>query len=316
LAEIRHEGYSPAALRLLTGGNRKFPFRLPFGRDDFLMIQLETIDHMSISGMQDKISMVLKRGILEPEENRGEYILKPVPSQPIPFFADDVPANEHLTMQVASQVFRINTASNACLDMADGSMAYLTRRFDYRNGRKIPQEDFCQLSGRSPEEGGRNYKYNGSYEEMGRIVKRFCKAHIIELEKLFRLIVFNYLVSNGDAHLKNFSLHESPFGDYVLTPAYDLICTSMHFPDESRTALDLFDEHESGFFRANGFYGRDDFMMLAEMYGLNFKRAKKILDIFPANRSAVRNLVGRSFLSEEAKTDYMKRFDDRLLAIK
>jgi serine/threonine-protein kinase HipA len=61
--------------------------------------------------------------------------------------------------------------------------------------------------------------------------------------------VFNYLFSNGDAHLKNFSLLESVDGDYLLSPAYDLINTRLHV-DDSNFALDkgLFaDEYKSNF---------------------------------------------------------------------
>lgn len=47
------------------------------------------------------------------------------------------------------------------------------------------QEDFCQLSNRSEETAGRNYKYDSSYEEVGRILKQFCKAYPVEIEKLF-----------------------------------------------------------------------------------------------------------------------------------
>ena len=89
--------------------------------------------------------------------------------------------------------------------LKDQSMAYITRRFDYRDKAKVGQEDLCQLSSRSPDTHGKNYKYDGSYEEVGRILKRFCKAQVVEIEKLYRLIVFNYVFSNGDAHLKNFS---------------------------------------------------------------------------------------------------------------
>ncbi len=46
-----------------------------------------------------------------------------------------------------------------------------------------------------------------------------------------------YVCSNGAAHLKNFSLFESAFGDYILTPAYDVLCTSLHFPEEAQTVL-------------------------------------------------------------------------------
>lgn len=59
----------------------------------------------------------------------------------------------------------------------------------------------------------------------------------MEIEKLYTLIVFNFVFSNGDAHLKNFSLIEIPGGDYVLSPAYDLLNTRIHV-DDSDFALD------------------------------------------------------------------------------
>jgi serine/threonine-protein kinase HipA len=316
LADIPHEGYSRVAERLLAGGNRRFPCRLGFNRTDVVEFRLKSAEHMSISGIQDKISLKLIRGKLSPTEQDGEYILKPVPSADIPRFKNDVPANEHLTMQLASQIFSINTAINGCLFFADGELAYITRRFDRLDGNRIGQEDFCQLSNRTEETTGKNYKYDGSYEDAGRILKRFCSAYPIEIEKLFARIVFNYVFSNGDAHLKNFSLFKSEFNDYILTPAYDLISTSLHFPTESRTALDLFDSFESDHFRQNGFYSRPDFLKLAEIYGLNMERAARFLDLFSTSRNQVQDLIGRSFLSDQAKADFHSRFTDRLNSIK
>lgn len=199
--------------------------------------------------------------------------------------------------------------------LADGELAYVTRRFDRRDGVKVDQEDFCQLSNRTEETAGKHYKYDGSYEEVGRILKRYCKAYPVEVEKLFARIVFNYVFSNGDAHLKNFSLFKSEFGDYILTPAYDLICTSLHFPDEGRTALDLFDDFETDSFRENAFYRRPDFLKLAEFYGMNMERAGRGLARFVSNRARVVGLIGKSFLSDEAKADMCARFEDRLQAI-
>lgn len=315
LADTKNEGFSSTGLRLLTGGRRKFPHRLPYGRADISTVQMEKADHMSISGVQDKISVCLQRGELVPVDSAGEYILKPVPSRPLPRFELEVPANEHLTMQIASQIFGIPTAANACVDLNDGSLAYIAKRFDRRGDLKVPQEDFCQLSGRSPESHGKNYKYDGSYEEMGRILQRHCRAYPVEIEKLFRLIVFNYVFSNGDAHLKNFSLCESIDGDYILTPAYDLVCTSMHLPNESRTALDLFDEFESPFYSQNGFYGADDFLQLGKVFCMQHHRAEAIIMRFPDAQDHTVDLIERSFLSDEAKADYRHRLDDRLKAI-
>ncbi|MBM4149552.1 MAG: HipA domain-containing protein [Lentisphaerae bacterium] len=315
-AEIPAEGYSRVAERLLAGGNRKFPFRLEFNRTDVVEFRMKAAEHMSISGIQDKISLKLVRGRLVPTEKDGEYILKPVPSADIPRFRSDVPANEHLTMQIASHVFGITTAVNAVIYFADGELAYITRRFDRRDGSKIPQEDFCQLSNRSEQTRGKNYKYDGTCEEVGRILKQFCKAYPVEVEKLFARIAFNYVFSNGDAHLKNFSLYGSEFGDYILTPAYDVICTSLHFPEDGRTALDLFDSYESEHFRRNAYYGRSDFLHLAEIYGMNMARAERVLDRFQSGENATIDFIRRSFLSETAKADFRARLGDRLQAIR
>ena len=315
LTDIPHEGYSRVAERLLAGGNRTFPFRLAFNRTDVVEFRMQAAEHMSISGIQDKISLKLIRGKLVPTEKDGEYILKPVPSADIPRFKTDIPANEHLTMQIASQVCGIDTAVNGCIFFADGELAYITRRFDRRAGAKIGQEDFCQLSNRTEETAGKNYKYDGSYEEVGRILKQFCKAYPVEIEKIFARIVFNYVFSNGDAHLKNFSLYQSEFGDYIVTPAYDLISTSLHFPDEGRTALDLFDSFESESFRQNAFYGRPDFLKLAEFYGMNRGRAERFLDRFQGSEDKVLDLIERSFLSDGAKAEFRTRLADRLEAI-
>lgn len=315
LAETRREGFCSGAQRLLAGGNRKFPHQLTFNRTDIVEFRVQAAEHMSISGVQDKISLKLVRGRLIPTERDGEYILKPVPTADVPLFKGDIPANEHLTMQIASQVFGITTAANAMVRFADGELTYLTRRFDRRGGVKIGQEDFCQLSNRTEETAGRNYKYDGSYEEAGGILRRYCKAYRVEIEKLFARIVFNYVFSNGDAHLRNFSLFESEFGDYILTPAYDLICTSLHFPHEARTALEMFDAIESESFRRNAFFKRTDFLHLAELYGVDRSRAGQCLDQFAEREAAVIRLVGCSFLPGEARRDYVRRYHDRLRAI-
>lgn len=317
LQPIEREGYAPAARQKLAGGNKLFPHRLSFARSDVISFRTEHIEHMSISGVQDKVSLKLERGgKLLPTEKDGEYILKPIPSTALPSFQKDVPANEHLTMQIAGQLFGIQVPPNACVELSDGEPAYLVKRFDRRrDGTKIAQEDFCQLSGRSPDS-GRNYKYEGSYEELGALLKTYCAAYITEAEKLFRLICFNYVFSNGDAHLKNFSLSQTVQGDYLLSPAYDLLCTSMHLPNEGRLALDLFGKYESDFFETNGFYGHPDFMELARRFGLPETRAKTILNTFFIQHGSVCYLIHNSFLSSQAKQDYQERFNDRLRAIK
>lgn len=315
--ELESEGYSPKALTRLSD-RRKFPTHLDFERSEVMQIRTEMVKGMSISGVQEKISLRLKRGRLTPTVEDGEYILKPVPGQVLPRFANEVPANESLTMQLAEQVFDIDSAANALIRLADGELAYITRRFDRaRDGEKIPQEDFCQLMGRSPQTAGRLYKYDASYEQLALALREYVAAYTVEVEKLFRRIVFCYAIGNGDAHLKNFSLQrDAEFGDYLLTPAYDLVCTSLHLPHESRVALDLFadDEIPVGV-ETHGFITGADLLELADRFGLLSNRAEDLLDEIPEHRDRIVELVSRSFLSDEAKAEYLRIFDDRLRAV-
>lgn len=319
LDPLPEEGYTRAAQRRLAGGDRKFPHRVAVSRAEVLTHRAQAAGRMSISGVQEKVSLKLRRGRLELTVTEGEYLLKPAPGAEHLQRRADVPANEHLTMLLAQRVFGIETAVHACIRLGDGELAYVTKRFDRVGGRKVAQEDFCQLLERSVESHGPNYKYDGSYEGLARTLRRFCGAYAVEAERLFQRIVFCYAFSNGDAHLKNFSLFQTPrTGDHVLTPAYDLICTSLHLPDESRLALELFeDDHETAAFQARGFPTGACFLELARRMGLAATRARRLLAPFlEGPRQDVLALIRRSFLTPAAQLDYARRYEDRLAALR
>ena len=107
------------------------------------------------------------------------------------------------------------------------------------NGSKYQQEDFASLGGLTKANGGSDYKYsNLSYEECAELIRKYTMAAPVEVLKFFRVVVFNYLILNDDAHLKNFSLINRGNGEYHLTPAYDLINTSLHLYEPRIFALD------------------------------------------------------------------------------
>lgn len=318
LAPIADDGFSPAALRRLVGDRRRLPHRLSFTRAEVIRYRTGVADRMSISGVQDKVSHRFEKGELLPTDHDGEFLLKPIPGIPLPQFTEAVPANEHLTMQIASQVFGIETAANALVTLADGEFAYVTRRFDRRNGVRLDMEDFCALANQSPQTHGKNYKYDGSYEGLGRILRRYCPAYRVEVEKLFVRVVFCYAFGNGDAHLKNFSLFTSPDGDPVLTPAYDLLASSLHLPNESPLALDLFaDDHETPEFQVLGFYSYADFSLLAQRLGVVPLRAQRFLNQFidPTVATKVESLIARSFLDASVRRAYQDLVIDRRKAL-
>lgn len=272
---------------------------------------------LSISGVQLKYSLRLENKELVFTGQSGEYLLKPIPPSNLLVAAEDVPENEHLTMQIAEQLFGIRTASNALIHFKDGAPAYITRRFDVKmDGSKYQQEDFAQITNRTKATHGETFKYNGSYLEIGETIKTFVAAAVPALERFFQLIVFNYVVSNGDAHLKNFSLIRTEQGEYLLTPAYDIMATVIHTPQESDTALDLYPgDINSSFYQTYGYYGREHFLTLANKLGLLESRAIRMIDIFLARREQMEYMVHQSFLTDASKTKYLANLSDRITRI-
>jgi serine/threonine-protein kinase HipA len=269
---------------------------------------------LSISGVQLKYSLRLENKALVFTEQSGQYILKPIPPSNLLVSVEDVPENEHLSMQIAEQLFGIQTAANALIHFKDGAPAYITKRFDVKpGGTKYQQEDFAQITSRTRASHGETFKYNVIYLEIGEAIKKFVAAAVPALERFFQLVVFNYVVSNGDAHLKNFSLIRTEQGEYQLTPAYDIMSTVIHTPQESDTALDLYPgDIDSPFYQTYGYYGRENFLALAGKLGLLPTRAARIIDAFPARKAQMEQMVKRSFLADATKAKYLSNLADKV----
>lgn len=317
LKETENDFCRSCSQRLFSKAN--FSAMLKFTLPSIAQGTNQNTRRISISGAQAKYSLRIVSKELEPTDNNGTYILKPATNMQFRLFAD-MPANEHITMQMAKQIFKLNVAESALLRFTTGEYTYLTKRFDIRNdGSKILQEDLAQTAGLSSDANGSNFKYESlSYEEIAYILKQHVSASPIAIEQFFKVLLFNYLVCNGDAHIKNFSIY-SPHQDgvYELTPAYDLINTSLH-ADDFRTALDLFKDEENynrKFFKDNGFYGASDFLEFARRIGIVEKRAQKFILDITAHIPEMDEMLDKSFLSDEAKVLYKERIRDRAKAL-
>lgn len=268
----------------------------------------ESRKRISISGVQEKFSMLLDRNKLRltNEGEQGTYIIKTIPSfgkKP-----DQMPANEHVTMQIARQVFGIETAENALIFFRNGMPAYITKRFDVQqDGSKLAQEDFASLAGRTPQTHGEHFKYAGNYLELFELMKKHLATYKIEAPKLMRILIFNYLFSNGDAHFKNFSILETPMGDFRLSPAYDLLNSRIHM-DDNDFAL------EDGLLPRNLSTGniRSQFSILAQHAEINEKLFDNILIPMVSKSDKVEVLLNASFLNEPSKRNYWQAYNTRL----
>jgi len=303
--------YSRTCLTKVFGGKKVhhvLPYDFPASSPEADELFEENQNSMSISGVQEKFSVLLEKNKLRliREGEHGTYILKPIPH--VGKKTDQMPANEHLTMQIARQVYAIETAENALIFFKNGAPAYITKRFDIKaDDSKIAQEDFASLAGRTPQTHGEHYKYTGNYAELFELMKTYVPAYKLEAPKLLKVVLFNYLFSNGDAHFKNFSLLETPMGDFRLSPAYDLLNSRIHINDKD-FAL------EDGLLPRNMSQGsiRQQFAILSELAGIDKKVFDPMLADMLTHSEAVERLVFSSFLHEGTKRNYWQLYLARL----
>lgn len=309
--------YSPLCLRHLFDNKKVshvLSYETPAKNETVAEQFMENRKRISISGVQEKLSVVLDKRILRlsNEGEQGTYILKPIPRDLKK--VDQVPANEHLTMQIAKQVYGINVAENAMIFFKDGSPAYITKRFDVKpDGTKWGKEDFATLAGKTKDNAGPDFKYEYSYEELGLLFRKYVAAWKIEIEKYFVLVVYNYAFSNGDAHLKNFSLLENLSGDYLMSPAYDLVNTRIHVDDtDFALSKKLFtDDHQSAAWKKSGHASATDFLEFGKRIGVVESRCAKLLAPFLERQANVEGLINRSFLDAGSKRAYLLHYNTK-----
>jgi serine/threonine-protein kinase HipA len=310
--------YSKKGKKLLLGYrdcSHIIPYKLNEAAVQFEEKLMANQTRISISGVQDKYSIKILKKEFQLTDTAGTYILKPKTSNLKK--NEYVPINEHLTMLIANKVFDIETAACGLVLFADGEPAYITKRFDVaKDGTRYLKEDFASVLQRTEMTHGKAYKYESSYEEIAIAIDKFLPASMIQKEKLFKLAVYNYLIGNGDAHLKNFSVISYEMKDpyYVLAPAYDLLCTKLHI-DDSDFAFEnrLFEnDYNAESFTKYGFHSYKDFYEFGLRIGLLPARVKKIINSFLTKKEMVEMYVANSYLSDDLKKLYLHHYDDKL----
>lgn len=196
----------------------------------------------SLAGVQIKFSMKKKDGRYNLSKGNvlGDWIIK-TPSTK----HNDVPLNEYTGMKLASlvgvdipeiQLIELNKLDNLPnIKLPDETLAFAIKRFDRDNDLRIHMEDFAQVLIKYP-----NEKYNSaSYEQIGKIIYDYSNDGLADIQQFARRLLVNILLANGDAHLKNWSLVYTDKINPRLSPAYDILTTSVYIKDEREFALNL-----------------------------------------------------------------------------
>jgi serine/threonine-protein kinase HipA len=241
----------------------------------------------SLAGVQLKFSALMEtpKGLTLPVGGvGGDWIVK----LPSPRF-EAVPENEYAMMTLAKavgidvpEVRLVATKDIGRLpqDLPEAfGQSLAVRRFDRpRVDERVHIEDFAQVFGVYPE----NKYRRASYGSIARVL--WLEAGEQAITEYTRRLVFNVLIGNADAHLKNWSLIYPDRRTPQLAPAYDLVGTVPYIPAD-RLALSLGDTKEFAD------VDLDRFRRFAERAGLPVRlvvqtarqTAERVRDLWPAH---------------------------------
>lgn len=275
---------------------------LDYQLDDLKHLAFQLVQsQMAVTGVQPKLSLSLYR---KQDKNPvkkltivglyGDFILKP----PSEHYAE-LPEVEDVTMHLA-EVCGLKTVPHSLVKLTDGTRCYLTKRVDRTRKYKLHMEDMCQLSERLTED-----KYKGSHEQIAKLIMKYSNNPLFDVTNFWELVLFCYFTGNADMHLKNFSLLEDESGGFSLSPAYDLVNTTLvNSSDTEELALTL-----------NGKKSKlkyQDFVKAFETLKMPVKLLDTMLHNFFYCRRQMAEKVYQSFLSEDYKHKYVELLQKRM----
>ena len=179
---------------------------------------------ISGAGAQDKLIACLRDGkiFLPLRGTPSTHIIKP--------------EIERFPCSVQNEFFCMELSRRCGFDTAECGIVrfgeldyYVTRRYDRAEDsgivHRLHQEDFCQLLKCRPEI---KYQDQGG-PSIVECVRLLRELHLpgSDVMSFVDRVVFNFLIGNGDAHGKNFSVVYRN-GVPRLSPQYDLICTTVY----------------------------------------------------------------------------------------
>lgn len=297
----QHDFHPACARRFFGSGGVPV---LPYSRQNINELAREVIEsHTTVTGVQPKLSMDINRGGRDEPDRLtivglwGRYILKPK-SDTYPWLPED----EDLTMHLAT-LARIQVVPHALIRFSDGELTYITRRIDRDDdGRKYLMEDACQLSERLASD-----KYKSSYENVGKLIRRYSSMPQLDVVNYWEVVVFSWLTGNSDMHLKNFSLFCRVPGLYTLAPAYDLLNVHLLFDDPEELALTLDGRKRK--------INRQNFINAMRTTGLDDKVIDNIFAKFQKLQSRWEAFIDQSFLPQELCERYKAKIAARLAVL-
>jgi len=167
----------------------------------------------SISGIQPKTVAVLKdKGFV----GFGDYIIKTYGKE-YPYLT----INEFICLNILKK----SGVKTCDYKLSENGNFLIVKRFD---NSFTGFEEVCSILGKRKDE-----KYNGSYEKVVKVITELSTNYHKDCEDLFKTILINYIIGNGDAHLKNFGLiFNDDFSEIRISPFYDIVSTIVYISND------------------------------------------------------------------------------------
>jgi serine/threonine-protein kinase HipA len=192
-------------------------------KDTFATLLQSFLNKNAIGGVQPKtVAIVRDKDSLKFKE----FIVKTWGDE-FPYLAE----NEYFCMRVFKKA-GLNVAN---VELSKNKNFLLVENFIRQKGLDWGFEEILSLQDKN-----RTKKYNGSYEQIAKIIMQFSTKKYEDMQSYFKMVALNYMLKNGDAHLKNFGLlYNRDFTQIELAPAYDIVTTTAYIYKD-KPALNMF----------------------------------------------------------------------------
>jgi hypothetical protein len=285
---------SAGALTLLAGGEQEAAGgRVPLSFDQ-LEARIQAMPRhaltagapkrMSAAGAQQKLLIILAG-----QEPRYE-LFEPAGAEPsMHLLKPDMRVYDY-PHSATNEFFCMRLAGKVGLQVPDTHLlrvptpCYVVNRFDRDTvtdpATRVHTLDAMQLLNKD-----RAFKYhNATVEALRLCIDKLGRKALARLA-IFRWSIFNIMIGNADAHLKNLSFFSKP-GGYELAPFYDLVSTVVYNTPTYREFGERWPDCELSMPIGNARHfsdlTREDVLMFGEQLGMSRAGAARDLDSFLA----------------------------------
>ncbi len=180
-------------------------------RDTFSNLLQTFLNKNAISGVQPKTIALLKEKL-----DTKEYIIKTWGEE-----YQDLALNEYFCLRAVAKA-GVKTAN---VKLSKNNKFLIVEKFTLKSdGSFYGFEEILSLMDKNKEN-----KYDGSYEQVAKIIYAYTTNKKESIITFYKTVVMNYLLKNGDAHLKNFGLlFDDDFKNIFYSPVYDVVNTVVY----------------------------------------------------------------------------------------